>query len=105
MMNRNARLKENQEVFRSANEGLSDVLEAGLAPADSVPFLCECADEKCMGRIDLSSTSTASFIHTSGISSCSTITLERSANGFWRNETATTSLRSRTNGSARAACP
>ena len=31
-MNRNARLKENQEVFRSANERLSDVVEAGLAP-------------------------------------------------------------------------
>jgi hypothetical protein len=53
MMNRNARLKENQEVFRSANERLGDVVEAGLAPGDSVPFLCECADEECMGRIDL----------------------------------------------------
>jgi hypothetical protein len=53
MMNRNARLQENQEVFRSANESLSDVVEARLAPGDSMPFLCECADEECMGRIDL----------------------------------------------------
>jgi len=53
MMDRNARLQENQEVFRSANERLGDVVEAQLAPGDSMPFLCECADEECMGRIDL----------------------------------------------------
>jgi len=53
MMNRDARLEENQQVFRSANERLSGVIEAGVVSADPVPFLCECADEECMGRVDL----------------------------------------------------
>jgi hypothetical protein len=53
MMNRDARLEENQHVFRSANERLSGVVEAGVVSADPVPFLCECADEECMGRVDL----------------------------------------------------
>jgi hypothetical protein len=53
MMNRDARLVENQEAFRSANDRLSGVVEAGVVSADPVPFLCECADEECMGRVDL----------------------------------------------------
>jgi len=53
MMNRDARLEENQHVFRNANERLSGVVEAGVVSADPVPFLCECADEECMGRVDL----------------------------------------------------
>jgi hypothetical protein len=52
-MDRQARHKENQEVFRSANERLIGVVENHGAAADRVPFLCECADEECMGRVDL----------------------------------------------------
>jgi hypothetical protein len=52
-MDRHARRRENQEVFRSANERLSGVVEERGASADRVPFLCECADEECMGRVDL----------------------------------------------------
>jgi len=53
MMNRDTRLEENQEIFRSANERLSGVVEVGLMTADPVPFLCECADKECMGRVEL----------------------------------------------------
>jgi hypothetical protein len=53
MMNRDARLVENQEIFRSANERLSGIVEAGSVTAEPVPFLCECADVECMGRVDL----------------------------------------------------
>jgi hypothetical protein len=52
-MDRQARLKENQEVFRSANERLRNVVEEQVASAEPVPFLCECADEECMGRVEL----------------------------------------------------
>ena len=40
-------------MFRRANERLQDVVQERLAAAESVPFLCECADSVCMGRIDL----------------------------------------------------
>jgi hypothetical protein len=52
-MDRQARRRENQEVFRRANERLSGVVEQRFASSEAVPFLCECADERCMGRVDL----------------------------------------------------
>jgi site-specific recombinase len=52
-MDRDARLVENEEVFRAANERLRSAVEARMPAADVVPFLCECADETCMGRLDL----------------------------------------------------
>jgi hypothetical protein len=52
-MDREARLIENQEVFRAANERLRGAVEARMPMADVVPFLCECADDTCMGRVDL----------------------------------------------------
>lgn len=52
-MDRDARLRENEEVFRRANDRLESVAQERLAGADHVPFLCECADDSCMGRIDL----------------------------------------------------
>jgi hypothetical protein len=52
-MDRAARLRENEEVFRRANERLESVVGERLATADSVPFLCECADSACMGRVEL----------------------------------------------------
>jgi hypothetical protein len=49
---REARLAENQALFRMANERLEErVEEYGLE--DSIPFLCECPDVTCLGRIDL----------------------------------------------------
>ena len=52
-MDREARRRENEEVFRSANERLRQVVEQRIDPFARVPFLCECADETCMGRVDL----------------------------------------------------
>jgi hypothetical protein len=52
-VDRNARLEENQETFKLANERLERVVAERLEAAERVPFLCECADETCMGAIDL----------------------------------------------------
>ena len=52
-MERDARLKENEETFRLANEQLEAVVGGRVGAGERVPFLCECADETCMGRIDL----------------------------------------------------
>ena len=39
----------NQDTFRDANEKLEDLaVGIGMAPADRVPFLCECPDVGCM---------------------------------------------------------
>jgi hypothetical protein len=46
------RLAQNQEFFRVANERLEERVEQ-LGAKDTVPFLCECADVDCMGRVNL----------------------------------------------------
>ena len=44
---------QNQKVVRSANERLYTVA-VGAVPADGlVPFLCECADGLCLGRVEM----------------------------------------------------
>ena len=50
---REERFIENEKLFRRANERLRERAEAIVEPAQPVPFLCECIDEKCMDRIDL----------------------------------------------------
>ena len=53
MSSRNERLVANQHNSRYANERLED-LTAGLAEDDQlIPFLCECADEVCLGRVEM----------------------------------------------------
>jgi hypothetical protein len=52
-MDRADRLKENEEVFKVANERLERVVAEQVGAAQRVPFLCECADEACMGKVDL----------------------------------------------------
>jgi hypothetical protein len=45
--------EENQKLFRLANERLHSAV-SDQVPADGrVPFLCECADEFCDGRVEL----------------------------------------------------
>jgi len=47
------RMRENEELFRTANERLVEQV-ADAVPADRpVPFLCECADDLCMARIEM----------------------------------------------------
>jgi hypothetical protein len=45
------RLTKNQIVFREANELL--LKTAVVSDGRRVPFLCECADDECFGRIEL----------------------------------------------------
>jgi hypothetical protein len=47
------RLRENEELFRKANQRLHEQIADG-APADRlVPFLCECGDDLCMARMEM----------------------------------------------------
>ena len=50
MDSRDERLLENQTTFRSANERLSEM--AQVDDGKFVPFLCECADIECLGRLE-----------------------------------------------------
>lgn len=50
---RQERLVENQQMFRYANERLRErIIEAGVSDHRHIPFLCECAEEACHGRIE-----------------------------------------------------
>jgi hypothetical protein len=49
---RDDRLAANQETFRSANRGMIEAVDVG--PAEVVPFLCECSDFGCLGRVEAS---------------------------------------------------
>ena len=53
MASRHERLAENQRIVRGANERLEELIH-DRADGANVPFLCECADEYCLGRVDLS---------------------------------------------------
>jgi hypothetical protein len=51
---RNEVLVQSQQVFRSANERMQ-ALAVAIVPAEQlIPFLCECADDACLGRVDMS---------------------------------------------------
>jgi hypothetical protein len=45
------RERESQERFRLANQRLHERIRAIAAEDQPVPFLCECADEACMGPL------------------------------------------------------
>jgi hypothetical protein len=53
MGSRDTRREQNQKLFRTGNERLNDLLDDELSEAALVPFLCECADEFCDGRVEL----------------------------------------------------
>jgi len=52
MADRNGRLRENQRTFRAANERINEL--AQVTDGQRVPFLCECAEIACLGRVDAS---------------------------------------------------
>lgn len=52
MPTRATRRVQNQLRFREANERLHDAVEE-MAPHQAVPFLCECANEDCLGTVEL----------------------------------------------------
>jgi hypothetical protein len=39
--------------FRKANEGLHDLIEDRVRDSQPVPFLCECADDDCLGTVNV----------------------------------------------------
>ena len=52
-MGNEERMRESQESFRYANERLRECISgAGIVDHRHIPFLCECADEDCLGRIN-----------------------------------------------------
>lgn len=50
---RKTRRERNEELFRTGNERLHDVVEGQVSGEGRVPFLCECADEECEGRVEI----------------------------------------------------
>jgi hypothetical protein len=47
-------MRENEELFRMANERLREQVADSVTADRLVPFLCECADELCMERLEMS---------------------------------------------------
>jgi hypothetical protein len=43
-----------QRASRSANERFEELLDGRTLTARLIPFLCECADPDCLGRVDIS---------------------------------------------------
>jgi hypothetical protein len=51
-VDRDTRREENEKMFRHGNESLHDAaVEA--RETSPVPFLCECADVDCLGRVEV----------------------------------------------------
>jgi hypothetical protein len=50
---REERREQNQRRFQRANQGLHDAVDGRLPDLTPVAFLCECADEECMGRVEV----------------------------------------------------
>ena len=50
-MNRDTCREENQKLFRHGNESLHDAAVDAGSELSPVPFLCECADLDCFGRV------------------------------------------------------
>jgi hypothetical protein len=53
VLSRDGRREENQKLFRRGNEHLHDAVMEQAPQTRRVPFLCECADEFCDGRVEL----------------------------------------------------
>jgi len=49
---RDERREENQRMFRHGNESLHHAA-VDARETSPVPFLCECADEDCLGRVEV----------------------------------------------------
>jgi hypothetical protein len=53
MATRDTRREQNQKLFRRGNERLYRAVSEQVPVDGRVPFLCECADEFCDGRVEL----------------------------------------------------
>ena len=52
MASRHERLVENQQSFRYANERLQELVGHAAVDGRLIPFLCECSENSCLGRIE-----------------------------------------------------
>jgi hypothetical protein len=52
-VSRDTRRKENQKLFRHGNESLHDAAVGAGSETSAVPFMCECADLDCLGRVEI----------------------------------------------------
>jgi hypothetical protein len=50
---RATRREQNQLRFRRANERLHDTVEDQVQEPQAVPFICECADDDCLGTVNV----------------------------------------------------
>ena len=46
-------MRENEELFRTANDRLRRQIENAVPAGQPVPFICECMNELCMERIEM----------------------------------------------------
>jgi hypothetical protein len=53
MPGRDERRAENQYRFNDVNDRLRDLVRGHARSEQKIPFLCECADDACLGRIEL----------------------------------------------------
>jgi hypothetical protein len=53
MAPRDVRREQNQVRFREANEHFHDAVEGHVRESQPVPFLCECADDDCLGTVNV----------------------------------------------------
>jgi hypothetical protein len=54
MAARDERHADNQRRFNAANERLGGLVQERVPADERIPFLCECADDRCFGRVELS---------------------------------------------------
>ena len=54
MAARKERHADNQRRFNAANERLGELVQGRVTEEERIPFLCECADDRCLGRVELS---------------------------------------------------
>ena len=53
MSSRQERQEQNQRMFRAANERMEKMIDGQVPHGTLIPFLCECADKECLGRINM----------------------------------------------------
>jgi hypothetical protein len=53
MSSRDTSKDQNQRMSRAANERMQEVIDGQVPYGTVIPFLCECADIECLGRINM----------------------------------------------------
>jgi hypothetical protein len=53
MSSRDVSKGQNQRMSRAANERMQEAIDGQVPHGTVIPFLCECADSECLGRINM----------------------------------------------------